>query len=155
MSDGRRERASPRVKVLKSSQEWSVRRSAVRSIAGLDRSRGKIMTPAPNKTSRKMRQLGSGLQPISGTRSGTEMRQRRSASPRDARSDAKAGIAACSKSSLPTPCAASLAPAKSNDGHPGVEPSVHRAIWREWSHTQCRRELMQVAQSARSNETQD
>jgi hypothetical protein len=35
MSDGGRERASLVVKVWKSSQEWSVQRSAVRSIAWL------------------------------------------------------------------------------------------------------------------------
>ncbi len=35
MSDGGRERASLGVKVWKSSQKWSVRRSAVRSIARL------------------------------------------------------------------------------------------------------------------------
>jgi hypothetical protein len=39
MSDGGRERASLAVKVWKSFQEWSVQRSAVRSIAWLDRSR--------------------------------------------------------------------------------------------------------------------
>jgi len=36
MSDGGRWRASIGVDVWKSSQKWSVRRSAVRSIAGLD-----------------------------------------------------------------------------------------------------------------------
>jgi len=36
MSDGGRERASIEVKAWKSSQEWSVQRSAVRSIAWLD-----------------------------------------------------------------------------------------------------------------------
>src|SRR5437773_11711251 len=36
MSDGGRGRASPGVKGWKSSQKWSVRRSAVRSIAWLD-----------------------------------------------------------------------------------------------------------------------
>ena len=40
MSDGGRERASLGVEVLKSSQKWSVKRSAVRSIAWLDRRRG-------------------------------------------------------------------------------------------------------------------
>jgi hypothetical protein len=37
MSDGGRGRASVGVEVWKSSQKWSVRRSAVRSIAWLDR----------------------------------------------------------------------------------------------------------------------
>jgi hypothetical protein len=36
MSDGGRGRASRAVEVLKSSQKWSVQRSAVRSIAWLD-----------------------------------------------------------------------------------------------------------------------
>ena len=36
MSDGGRERAAVAVEVLKSSQKWSVQRSAVRSIAWLD-----------------------------------------------------------------------------------------------------------------------
>ena len=36
MSDGGRQRASLGVKVWKSSQKWSVQRSAVRSIAWLD-----------------------------------------------------------------------------------------------------------------------
>ena len=36
MSDGGRERASLGVEVWKSSQKWSVQRSAVRSIAWLD-----------------------------------------------------------------------------------------------------------------------
>ena len=44
MSDGGRERASLAVEVRKSSQKWSVRRSAVRSIAWLDESCG---TAAP------------------------------------------------------------------------------------------------------------
>jgi hypothetical protein len=43
MSDGGRGRASLGVKVWKSSQKWSVQRSAVRSIAWLDRSRGCYM----------------------------------------------------------------------------------------------------------------
>src|SRR5436190_8037883 len=40
MSDGGRDRASIGLNVWKSSQKWSVRRSAVRSIAWLDGSRG-------------------------------------------------------------------------------------------------------------------
>ncbi|HMG04001.1 MAG TPA: hypothetical protein VK581_00985, partial [Chthoniobacterales bacterium] len=40
MSDGGRDRASLEVEVLKSSQEWSVPRSAVRSIAWLGVWRG-------------------------------------------------------------------------------------------------------------------
>jgi len=45
MSDGGRERASLGVEVWKSSQKWSVQRSAVRSIAWLDAS---CLECAPN-----------------------------------------------------------------------------------------------------------
>ena|ERR1051326_4554873 len=51
MSDGGRDRASVGVEVWKSSQKWSVRPSAVRSIAWLDRGRGSIY--ALNKMSQE------------------------------------------------------------------------------------------------------
>jgi len=46
MSDGGRERVSLGVEVWKPSQKWSVRRSAVRSIAWLDATRGFISVDA-------------------------------------------------------------------------------------------------------------
>src|ERR1043165_4898864 len=51
MSDGGRDRASVGVEVWKSSQKWSVRPSAVRSIAWLDGGRGSIY--ALNKMSQE------------------------------------------------------------------------------------------------------
>jgi hypothetical protein len=54
MSDGGRERATLGVKVWKSSQKWSVQRSAVRSIAWLDDLRYNTRTIATERDTNGM-----------------------------------------------------------------------------------------------------